>query len=82
MSLRSQAKSATPYVLGTAKLSLKILKSLSSAIPVPWVNTAVSAATQVIEIAEVGCLCFIYSMLSGLRKQSRLSIRTMKTEKY
>jgi hypothetical protein len=48
-----QAKAVAPYVLGATKLSLKTLQSLSNLIPIPWVKSAIAAAAQVIETAEV-----------------------------
>jgi hypothetical protein len=54
-----QAKAVAPYILGATKLSLKTLESLSNVIPIPWVKSAIGAAAQVIETAEVSRRRFI-----------------------
>jgi hypothetical protein len=59
----SQAKSAAPYVVGAAKLSLKTLQSLSDAIP--WIKSAIGFAIQVIETAEVSRRRFIICYENG-----------------
>lgn len=49
----STARTSAACLIGGVKISLETLHSLSDFIPIPYVNLAVDAATQIIKIAEV-----------------------------
>ncbi|KAG8988881.1 hypothetical protein FRB93_003906 [Tulasnella sp. JGI-2019a] len=52
MASQEPGKSAGMYVLGAAQISLQLLGSLSSLIPIPYVGIAISVASKVIEVAQ------------------------------
>lgn len=53
MSATDSEGSAGAYNLGAVKISSGLLQTLSAVIPVPYLTTAMAAATQIADIAEV-----------------------------
>lgn len=56
-----KATTAGKYVLGGTKMSLKLLESVFGFIPIPYVQVALNAACQVINVAEVRSYFDLYS---------------------
>ncbi|KAG8994731.1 hypothetical protein FRB94_009686 [Tulasnella sp. JGI-2019a] len=49
---KGKLKLVGSYLLGGTKISLSTLQAISAMVPVPWLGTAISAALQVITVAE------------------------------
>ncbi|KAG9026971.1 hypothetical protein FRB95_008283 [Tulasnella sp. JGI-2019a] len=49
---KGKLKSVGSYLLGGTKISLGTLQAISALVPVPWLGPAISAALQVITVAE------------------------------
>ncbi|KAG8994730.1 hypothetical protein FRB94_009685 [Tulasnella sp. JGI-2019a] len=47
-----ELKSAASYLLGGTKISLSTLQAISALVPVPWLGPTISAALQVITVAQ------------------------------
>lgn len=53
---KTAIKSIGTYLLGGTKISLSTLQAISAVVPVPWLQSVVGAAIQVITVAEVCCV--------------------------
>ncbi|KAG8872047.1 hypothetical protein FRB98_000319, partial [Tulasnella sp. 332] len=49
---KTSIKSISSYLLGGTKISLNTLSAISAVVPVPWLQSVVGAAIQVITVAE------------------------------